>query len=369
MALTFESGTGRQLGQSSDIYGGGGTENMGYGMSPLESQARFGTQAFGGMSVYDVAQNQRDEQAAQIASAQIDSMMADPNIRQMATLNPTQYTGYLQEVARREQAAQQAAQQSAAQQAAAQALANTQRQIAEKQRLEQQARDQIVGRASMGFENLGAYGASPIQMTARYGSLAPSVMSYLGSGRPYSGLAGGLLGDAYSQLQSGVGQPVTSGLDAFGNPRVIGSLAETPFGGTVYSGRQDPDYTGAYESLVRPYDDSEATYRDDRPEVVGSITDSETGQERCPTGYMFDEDLQACRLDTGMGEDQRDDRTDATAAYARMGLLDVAPDFSGSAFGDGLLFDERNKMFRLRSATRPDIFRTRPSTIGMTEIS
>jgi hypothetical protein len=108
-------------------------------------------------------------------------------------------------------------------------------------------------------------------------------------------------------------------------------------------------------------------YRDDRPEVVGSIT--EDGKEKCPTGYMFDKNLQACRLDTGMADTPVDDRNDGTAAYARMGLLDVAPDFSGSAFGDGLLFDERNKMFRLRSATRPDIFRTRPSTIGMKRIA
>lgn len=320
--MRFESGhsggTGRQISQSSEVYGGG-TENMGYGMSPLESQARFGTQAFGGMSVYDVAQNQRDQQAAQ--------------------------------------------------QAAAQVLANTQKQIAEKQRLEQQARDQIVGRASMGFENLGAYGASPIQMTARYGSLAPSVMSYLGAGKPYSGLLGSLTGNAYSQLQSGVGQPVTSGLDAFGNPRVIGSLAETPFGGTVYSGRQDPDYTGAYANLVRPYDDSATRYRDDRPEIVGSITDTATGEEKCPTGYMFDEDLQACRLDTGMADTPVDDRTDGTAAYARMGLLDVAPDFSGSAFGDGAGFADANLAFRRRSATRPDIFRARPSLEGFTLLS
>jgi len=110
-------------------------------------------------------------------------------------------------------------------------------------------------------------------------------------------------------------------------------------------------------------------YRDDRPEVVGSLTDSETGEERCPTGYMFDEDLQACRLDTGMGGVQRDDRTDGTSAYARMGLLDVAPDFSGSVFGAGDNFEAANLAFRRGSATRPDIFRTRPSLEGYTLLS
>ena len=272
-----------------------------------------------------------------------------------------------------EQAAAQFAEQQRQDNVAAQVLANVQQaaaaRAAEQQLRDQQARDEIVGRASMGFNNLGGYSPSPIDLAARYGYRAPSVMTYLDAGKPYSGLLGSLTGNAYSQLQSGVGQPVTSGVDAFGNPRVIGSFTETPFGGTVYSGRQDPDYTGAYANLVRPYDDSATRYRDDRPEIVGSITDTATGEEKCPTGYMFDEDLQACRLDTGMGGDQRDDRTDGTAAYARMGLLDVAPDFSDSAFGDGLLFDERNKMFRLTGATRPDIFRTRPSLEGFTLLS
>lgn len=298
MALMFESGTGQQIGQSSDIYGGGGGQSN----DPQQQLAMAREQSF------------RDQSAA-----------------------------------------------IAAEQAAAQ--------FAEQQRQEQQARDEIVGRASMGFNNLGGYSPSPIDLAARYGYRAPSVMTYLDAGKPYSGLLGSLTGNAYAQLQSGVGQPVTSGVDAFGNPRVIGSFTETPFGGTVYSGRQDPNYTGAYANLVRPYDDSATRYRDDRPEIVGSITDTATGEEKCPTGYMFDEDLQACRLDTGMAGTPVDDRNDGTAAYARMGLLDVAPDFSGSAFGDGLLFDERNKMFRLRSATRPDIFRTRPSTIGMKRIA
>lgn len=272
-----------------------------------------------------------------------------------------------------EQAAAQFAEQQRQDNVAAQVLANVQQaaaaRAAEQQLREQQARDEIVGRASMGFNNLGGYSPSPIDLAARYGYRAPSVMTYLDAGKPYSGLLGSLTGNAYSQLQSGVGQPVTSGVDAFGNPRVIGSFTETPFGGTVYSGRQDPDYTGAYANLVRPYDDSATRYRDDRPEVVGSITDTATGEEKCPTGYMFDEDLQACRLDTGMAGTPVDDRNDGTAAYARMGLLDVAPDFSGSAFGDGAGFGAANLAFRRRGATRPDIFRTRPSLEGYTLLS
>lgn len=320
--MRFESGhsggTGRQISQSSEVYGGGGGEDARFGAYTPTS------------AVAQQLENEIAESAARQAAAQFAEQQRQDDV-------------------------------------AAQILANTQAQIAEKQRLEQQARDQIVGRASMGFNNLGGYSPSPIDLAARYGSLAPSVMAYLDAGKPYSGLLGSLTGNAYSQLQSGVGQPVTSGLDAFGNPRVIGSFTETPFGGTVYSGTQDPDYTGAYADLVRPYDDSATRYRDDRPEVVGSIT--EDGKEKCPTGYMFDEDLQACRLDTGMADTPVDDRNDGTAAYARMGLLDVAPDFSGSAFGDGAGFGAANLAFRRRSATRPDIFRTRPSLEGYTLLS
>ena len=327
--MRFESGhsggTGRQISQSSDIYGGGQSND------PQQQLAMAREQSF---------RDQSAAIAAEQAAAQFAEQQRQDNVAAQVLAN---------------------VQQAAAARAAEQQL--------REQLREQQARDEIVGRASMGFNNLGGYSPSPIDLAARYGYRAPSVMTYLDAGKPYSGLLGSLTGNAYSQLQSGVGQPVTSGVDAFGNPRVIGSFRETPFGGAVYSGRRDPDYTGAYADLVRPYDDSATRYRDDRPEVVGSITDTATGEEKCPTGYMFDEDLQACRLDTGMADTPVDDRTDGTAAYARMGLLDVAPDFSGSAFGDGAGFGAANLAFRRRSATRPDIFRTRPSLEGYTLLS
>ena len=350
MALTFESGTGRQLGQSSDIYGGGGTENMGYGMSPLESQARFGTQAFGGMSVYDVAQNQRDQQAAQVASAQIERMMADPNIRQRATLNPAQYTGYLQEVARREQAAQQR-QAEMAETVARQAAIEQQRAL-ERNRLaiqstpayQQQVVDlQQLQRDLRDIERRQAQ-AMPMGMPAYLGFAKQVGLSSLTNQM----LGGGELSPA--ELAARQSQVIRDPLG-----RAVGFASPS---GSLLAGT-DP---------FAPQREAEADMlRDDRPEVVGSITDGD--QERCPTGYMFDEDLQACRIDTGMADAPIGGETDATAAYARLGLLDVVPDFSGSAFGDGSGFADANLAFRRRSATRPDIFRTRPSLEGYTLLS
>lgn len=85
----------------------------------------------------------------------------------------------------------------------------------------------------------------------------------------------------------------------------------------------------------------------------------ETGQ--CDAGYMFDEDMQACRLDTGgvVGGGVTGD-TFAPGAYARMGLLDVAPTglpgFSEQYGIPSQDFDEANLAFRRGTATQAGIF-------------
>lgn len=102
----------------------------------------------------------------------------------------------------------------------------------------------------------------------------------------------------------------------------------------------------------------------------------ETGQ--CDEGYMFDEDMQACRLDTGyqaagtpggaFGEpgDQ----------YARMGLLDQAPtglpQFQqqyGAGFGSPTDFAAANTAFRRRGAYEPANFQRPFPPTGYTLLS
>jgi hypothetical protein len=117
----------------------------------------------------------------------------------------------------------------------------------------------------------------------------------------------------------------------------------------------------------------------DGREVVPTQTNPVTGQEECPEGYVFDEDLQACRMGggtpgfgtpvTGAGPYEAGD-------YARMGLLDVAPmgmglfaDRYGAGFGTPQDFSTANLAFRRGAATRPQYFQQAPDLTGYTLLS
>lgn len=313
MALTFESGhsggTGQQLGQSYEVYGGGGGGE----------DARFGAYT-PTSAVAQQLENEIAESAARQAAAQFAEQQRQDNVA--ATI------------------AQQAAieQQRALEinRLAIQSTPAYQQQVAGLQQLQRDLRD-IERRKAQALP----FGAPAYFNFAKQAGLNSLTNQMLG---------GGELSPA--DLAARQAQVIRDRQD-----RAVGFASPS---GSLLAGT-DP-YAPQREAVAD-------MYRDDRPEVVGSITDTATGEEKCPTGYMFDEDLQACRLDTGTGGDQRDDRNDGTDAYARMGLLDVAPDFSGSAFGDGAGFADANLAFRRRSATRPDIFRTRPSLEGFTLLS
>lgn len=263
------------------------------------------------------------------------------------------------------------------QQAAATAAAiqaNIDAAIAQRQREEEQRQAMLVGTPAMGFtDQMMAGGVSPGLFYARYGKNAPAVMEYLGQtipGGPVQGALGALgFKTAKQHLATGTGQPV---MDATG--RVRGTLSTGPFGGVVYSGTRIPGYEGEYADLIRPASESgiRVGYNedDDRPEITGTVQDPMTGQEKCPDGYIFDEDLQACRLapmertvaDTTPGE-----------AYARMGLLDVAPEGLmgfreryGAGFGTPMDFGAANLAFRRQGATYPEYFQTAPKLDGYT---
>ena len=106
------------------------------------------------------------------------------------------------------------------------------------------------------------------------------------------------------------------------------------------------------------------------PEITGTVTDPATGQEKCPDGYIFDEDLQACRkkpmeraaVDTTPGE-----------RYIRSGLLDVAPEglmgFQeryGAGFGSPMDFAAANREFRMGGAVTPSFYSAPPKLDGYT---
>jgi len=75
-----------------------------------------------------------------------------------------------------------------------------------------------------------------------------------------------------------------------------------------------------------------------RDDVVPTQTNSVTGQEECPDGYMFDEDLQACRLDTSMSAAPS---LGGRKTFGRIGLLDVAP-LGMSMFADRYNIPQQN---------------------------
>ena len=102
-------------------------------------------------------------------------------------------------------------------------------------------------------------------------------------------------------------------------------------------------------------------------EIVPTQTNPVTGQEECPEGYVFDADIQACRVAAplanvggtvgGTGFDYE------PGTYARMGLLDVAPeDLGGFAstydigFGTPQDFEAANLAYRRRAGTQAGIF-------------
>ncbi len=110
--------------------------------------------------------------------------------------------------------------------------------------------------------------------------------------------------------------------------------------------------------------------QDDEPEITGTVTDPVTGQQKCPDGYIFDEDLQACRkkpmertkVDTAPGE-----------RFVRSGLLDVAPEglmgFQeryGAGFGSPMDFASANRAFRMGGAVTPSFYSTPPKLDGYT---
>lgn len=111
----------------------------------------------------------------------------------------------------------------------------------------------------------------------------------------------------------------------------------------------DPYVTTGYVDRIGPEGDG----RDVVPAEYNPVTGQ---QNQCPEGYVFDEDLQACRMggDLPMDYTGRPGVGAATGdLYGRMGLLDIAPtglgmfkERFGAGFGTPSEFDAANLAFR-----------------------
>jgi len=182
------------------------------------------------------------------------------------------------------------------------------------------------------------------------------------------GLLGIMANFNLSNIRSGLQKGYAPAFDKAGQIQGVFGPDPFGFGGLVYSGNpiEGNEATG-YS------DPTEGGDGDPRPEVAP--VNPETGQ--CDEGYMFDEDMQACRLDTGFASGgQPDGFAPESGAYARMGLLDEAPtglpEFQqryGAGFGTPSEFADANLAFRKRGAYRPEYFDQPYPTTGYTLLS
>jgi hypothetical protein len=138
--------------------------------------------------------------------------------------------------------------------------------------------------------------------------------------------------------------------DAKGNIQGVFGPDPFGFGGLVYSGN--------------PIEGNEATgWSDptlgDGPEETRPVNPL-TGT--CEDGYIFDEDINACRLATGSSGSDSQDGTSAPedGLYFRRSILDDAPKFMPA----GMNFDEMNRNFRRAAAYNPDNYENQMNTTG-----
>lgn len=175
----------------------------------------------------------------------------------------------------------------------------------------------------------------------------------------------GLNQSIQNQLSKG-GTPVFNRDGTIGG--VIGSMRDAPVFGMLPAFMQNllPDtqvYTGRSE--LDPFgftpDD------DNNNEIVQPITNQITGQTRCPDGYVFDEDLQACRLDTGTNKLSNtpinvSGTNVPTSGFFRGSLLDNAPMNTPSGFN----FADANQKFVNQFVYDPSIYKNPMGLSGFT---
>ena len=218
-----------------------------------------------------------------------------------------------------------------------------------------------------GFNQMGAglgYNVSGLELDRAFGQLDDR----MAKAQNLPGLLGIMANFNLSNIRSGLQKGYAPAFDKAGQIQGVFGPDPFGFGGLVYSGNpiEGNEATGWS-------DPTEGGDGDPRPEIAP--VNPETGQ--CDEGYMFDEDMQACRLDTGFTSGgQPDGFAPESGAYARMGLLDVAPtglpQFQqqyGAGFGTPSEFADANLAFRRQGAYRPEYFDQPYPTTGYTLLS
>lgn len=175
----------------------------------------------------------------------------------------------------------------------------------------------------------------------------------------------GLKNSIANQLSRG-GTPVYSPDGTIGG--VVGSIQNAPITGMLpgFMKGMLPDaqvYTGI--PSLDPNNET-AVDGDSNPSITPTVTNPMTGKEQCPDGYVFDNDLQACRLktksDDAVGTPQNPVDMNAPAFTRNYSLLNTAP----GNVPQGFNYNQANQDFMSRFATRPSIFKNPPNLLGFT---
>ena len=114
-----------------------------------------------------------------------------------------------------------------------------------------------------------------------------------------------------------------------------------------------------------PFTALNGTENDSGADLVSPQTNPMTGQSQCPDGYIFDDDLQACRMKTRR-ESAGDTATGTPSSdmYYRRTALDTAPANTPAGFD----FDAANKRFTQSYAYRPGYYNKPMDLTGFTKL-
>lgn len=194
------------------------------------------------------------------------------------------------------------------------------------------------------------------------------------------GLAG-LLGFDLGRTQgykTFIDDPTVSSI--YGNPRGIFSSFQSQAPGFGTTGFLS-DLFGLDPYVTTGFVDNDGPDGDGpEEEIVPTQTNPVTGQEECPSGYTFDGEINACRIDAPLANVGDivggDGFTYEPGIYARMGLLDVAPEGLpefAERYGTGFMtpeeFEAANLDYRRRAGTMAGIFQDPYNLQGYTLLS
>lgn len=146
--------------------------------------------------------------------------------------------------------------------------------------------------------------------------------------------------------------------DAMGN--VTGAFNNAPMFGLGFMPNVTT-YTGFDEN---PYNEDRSYMDSNESEPIKpATTNPVSGQPICPDGYRFDDDLQACRLDTTRpNRPNNPNPFPANEAYYRATTLDQAPMNLPSGFD----FNRANQNFVSQFAYRPSAYQNQMGLSGFT---